>query len=52
MVAGIAVGLVRGFDLSKAVRLGTAAGAATLMTAGTEPCRREDVDRLFAKMAS
>jgi 6-phosphofructokinase 2 len=50
MVAGIAVGLVRGFDLSKALRLGTAAGGATLMTPGTELCRREDVERLFAGM--
>ena len=49
MVAGIAVGLVRGYDLRKAVWLGTAAGAATLMTPGTEPCDRDDVERLFAE---
>jgi 6-phosphofructokinase 2 len=49
MVAAIAVGLVRGYDLRKAVWLGTAAGAATLMTPGTEPCDREDVERLFAE---
>jgi 6-phosphofructokinase 2 len=49
MVAAIAVGLVRGYDLRKAVWLGTAAGAATLMTSGTEPCDREDVERLFAE---
>jgi 6-phosphofructokinase 2 len=49
MVAGIAVGLVRGYDLRKAVWLGTAAGAATLMTPGTEPCNRDDVERLFAE---
>jgi 6-phosphofructokinase 2 len=48
MVAAITVGLLRGFDLRKALHLGTAAGAATLMTPGTELCRREDVERLFA----
>lgn len=49
MVAGISVGLARGYDLRKAVWLGTAAGAATLMTPGTVPCEREDVERLFAE---
>ena len=49
MVAEISVGLVRGYDLRKAVWLGTAAGAATLMTPGTEPCDREDVELLFAQ---
>jgi 6-phosphofructokinase 2 len=48
MVAAIAVGLVRGFALRRAVWLGMAAGAATLMTPGTEPCDRDDVERLFA----
>lgn len=48
MVAAIAFGLVRGLDLHHAVHLGMAAGAATLMTPGTELCRREDVERLYA----
>jgi len=48
MVAAIAFGLVQGLDLHGAVRLGMAAGAATLMTPGTELCRREDVERLHA----
>jgi 6-phosphofructokinase 2 len=38
MVAGIAVGLTRGWPLTKAVRLGSAAGAAKLLTPGTAPC--------------
>lgn len=48
MVAGIAVGLCRGWALEKAVRLGNAAGAAMLLTPGTAVCRRADVDRLFS----
>jgi 6-phosphofructokinase 2 len=47
MVAGIAVGLTRGWPLTKAVRLGIAAGAAKLLTPGTAPCTRADTERLF-----
>ncbi len=47
MVAGVAVGLTRGWPLTKAVRLGIAAGAAMLLTPGTAPCTREDTERLF-----
>jgi 6-phosphofructokinase 2 len=47
MIAGIIVGLGRGWQLDKAVRLGVAAGAAMLMTPGTAPCTREDVERFF-----
>jgi len=47
MVAGVAVGLTRGWPLPKAVRLGIAAGAAMLLTPGTAPCTREDTERLF-----
>ena len=47
MVAGVAVGLTRGWPLSQAVRLGIAAGAAMLLTPGTAPCTREDTERLF-----
>jgi 6-phosphofructokinase 2 len=47
MVAGITVGLSRGWQLDKAVRLGIAAGAAMLLTPGTAPCNRADVERLF-----
>lgn len=47
MVAAIVLGLVRGFPLREAVRFGMAAGAAALMTPGTELARRADVERLF-----
>lgn len=47
MVGAIVFGLTRGFSLREAVRLGMAAGAATLMTPGTELCRRDDVERLY-----
>ncbi|MBF9234546.1 1-phosphofructokinase family hexose kinase [Microvirga sp. BT350] len=48
MVAAITLGLVRGLDLEHAVRFGMAAGAATLMTPGTELCRRDDVEKLYS----
>jgi 6-phosphofructokinase 2 len=47
MVGAIAVGLSRGWTLVKSVGLGIAAGAAMLMTPGTAPCERRDVERLF-----
>ena len=50
MVGAVCFGLVQGFDLRHAVRLGMAAGAATLMTPGTGLCRREDVERLYAEL--
>lgn len=50
MVAGIVVGLARGWPLEEAVRFGVAAGAAAVMTPGTELCRREDAERLYARM--
>ena len=51
MVAGIVLLLTRGHSLSNAVRFGIAAGAAAVMTPGSELCRRVDVERLYAKMA-
>ena len=51
MTAGITVGLKRGWQLDKAVRLGIAAGSAMLLTPGTAPCTREDVERLFEIVA-
>jgi len=47
MVAGVAVGLIRGWPLTDAVRLGIAAGAAMLLTPGTAPCTRADTERLL-----
>ena len=51
MVAGVAVGLIRGWELTDAVRLGVAAGAAMLLTPGTAPCTRADAERLFSQTA-
>jgi len=49
-VAGIAVALLRGEDLPTAVRRGVAAGAAAVMTEGSELCRAEDAERLYAQL--
>jgi 6-phosphofructokinase 2 len=47
MLAAIVYGLSRGLVLDEAVRLGVAAGAAALITPGSELARREDVERLY-----
>jgi 6-phosphofructokinase 2 len=47
MVAAITVGLARHWPLSEAVRFGIAAGAAMMLTTGTMPCGRADVERLY-----
>jgi 6-phosphofructokinase 2 len=49
-VAGLVLGLARGYDVMAAVRFGVAAGAAAVMTPGTALCRREDTERLFRDM--
>ena len=46
-VAGLLVGLSRGYALRDAVRFGIAAGSAAVMTPGTELCRKDDVERLY-----
>jgi len=48
MVGGIVLGLAQGKSLPDAVRLGVAAGAAAVMTPGTQLCRKEDTERLYA----
>jgi 6-phosphofructokinase 2 len=50
MVGGIVHGLIAGYSMVDATRLGVAAGSATVMLPGTQLCRREDVDRLFARL--
>lgn len=47
LVAGTVLSLARGNELRDAVRFGVAAGAAAVMTPGSELCRREDVERLY-----
>ena len=49
-VAGIAASVLRGDDLPTAVRWGVAAGAAAVMTEGSELCRAEDTSRLFEEL--
>lgn len=49
MVAGIALALSRGESLENATRFGVAAGAAAVMTTGSELCRRTDAEALFAE---
>ncbi len=52
MVAGIVLSLARGNPLRESVLFGVAAGTAAVMTPGTELCRREDAERLYAGMIS
>jgi len=52
MVAGIVLGLARGKTVRDAVRFGMAAGAAAVMTPGTELCRRGDTERLYERLAA
>ena len=47
MTAAITVGVSRGWSLSKSVRYGISTGTAMLMTPGTAPCHRSDVERIF-----
>lgn len=49
MVAALALALSRGEAPRQAVRFGMAAGAAALLRPGTQLCRLEDVERLFAE---
>ena len=52
MVAGMVLSLARGKTERDSILFGVAAGAAAVMTPGTELCRREDTERLYAKMRS
>jgi len=52
MVAGVVLSLARGKTVEEAARFGIAAGAAAVMTPGTELCTREDTERLFRQMAA
>ena len=48
-VAGMVWSLAEGADIEQAFRFGQAAGAAAVMTAGTELCRRQDVIELYER---
>lgn len=51
-VAGIVLSLARGEPLRKAILFGVAAGAAAVMTPGTELCRLEDTQELYKNLLS
>jgi 6-phosphofructokinase 2 len=51
MVAGMTLRLAQGRSVLEAVRFGVAAGAAAVMTPGTELCRKEDAESLYEKIA-
>lgn len=51
MVAGLVLALSRGEGIDEAVRFAVAAGAAAVMTPGSELCRREDTERLVEQVA-
>ena len=46
-MGGLCLAIARGKDLREALRYGVAAATATLLTPGTELCRKEDVERLL-----
>jgi len=52
MTAGIVLKLSEGRSTEEAIQYGIAAGAAAVMTPGTELCRKEDTDRLFSQIKS
>jgi len=49
-LAGLALKLAKREPLMEACRLGTAMGAATVLTPGTELCHRDDVERLLPQI--
>ena len=49
-VAGMVVALERGLSVPEAARYAIAAGAASVMTPGTQLCRRTDVERLYREV--
>ncbi|WP_119461608.1 1-phosphofructokinase [Rhodospirillaceae bacterium SYSU D60014] len=51
-VGGLALALAWGWPLPETCRFAAAAAAATLLTPGTELCRREDVERLYAALSA
>jgi 6-phosphofructokinase 2 len=47
MVAGIVLSLSRGLGLTESLKYGIACGTAATMNAGTELCKKEDVENLY-----
>ena len=50
MVAGMVVGLVRGWKWKQILQYGVAAGTSATMNRGTGLCKKEDTDRMFEEM--
>ena len=50
MLGGILKGMAVEGDMAKAFRYGIAAGAASVMTEGTQLIRREDFERLLTQV--
>ncbi len=50
MMAGIVLSLSDGKSIKESVKFGIAAGAAAVMTPGTELCRKEDTENLYKGM--
>ncbi len=51
MMAAMVLRLAAGAPIGDAARYGVAAGSAAVITPGTDLCRREDVERLYASLA-
>ena len=51
-LAAMVVALSRGRTIEDAFRFGMAAGAAAVMTPGTQLCRRDDVERLYRALSA
>jgi len=49
-MAGLALALTQGRPVVEACRRGVAAAAAAMLTPGTEPCRRADMERMLSAM--
>jgi 6-phosphofructokinase 2 len=50
MVGGVITALMAGASIIEAAKHGVAAGAAAVMSEGTDLCRREDAERLLARV--
>jgi 6-phosphofructokinase 2 len=50
MIGGLTLALSRGWNYREALYYGVAAGTAATMNAGTELCKKEDTERIFAQL--
>jgi 6-phosphofructokinase 2 len=52
MMGGVLYGLTNGYAMTDAARLGVAAGAAAVMSEGSQLCRKEDVWQLYDQVTA